>query len=66
MTEEAAVAKSRAVTYDSWLGPMRSLLRPDSEVQLRSYRSLLLGFALPLVILIVTHLGRAGRISRLA
>lgn len=63
VTDDATGSTARATISGSWRMPLKSLLRADSAVQLGSYRSLILGFALPLFILIVTHLGRTSRLG---
>jgi ABC-2 type transport system permease protein len=62
---ELSESIDRAATGNSWLNPLKVLLRADVTVQLRSYRSLFLSFALPLLVLIVTSAGgkRAAKLG---
>jgi ABC-2 type transport system permease protein len=57
VTDQLAATADRAGRQASWLNPLKVLLRADVTVQLRSYRSLFLSFALPLIVLLVTSTG---------
>jgi ABC-2 type transport system permease protein len=52
-------------TRAAWVNPLKVLLRADVTAQLRSYRSLFLSFALPLIVLVVTSAGgkRAAKLG---
>ncbi len=62
---ELSASMDPAATDASWLTPLKVLLRADITVQLRSYRSLFLSFALPLLVLIITSSGgkRAAKLG---
>ena len=57
VTEQASAATAPSTAEAAWVGPLRSLLRADVTVQMRSYRALFLSFALPLIVLFVTGTG---------
>ena len=59
------VAMDPPVTDSTWVNPLKVLLRADVTAQLRSYRSLFLSLALPLIVLVVTSSGgkRAARLG---
>jgi ABC-2 type transport system permease protein len=60
-----SASMERAAMDSSWLNPLKVLLRADITTQLRSYRSLFLSFALPILVLIVTSSGgkRAAKLG---
>lgn len=62
---ELSASMDPAAADASWLNPLKVLLRADVTVQLRSYRSLFLSFALPLLVLIITSTGgkRAAKLG---
>ncbi len=57
MTDQLSARADPAARQASWLNPLKVLLRADVTIQLRSYRSLFLSFALPLIVLLVTSTG---------
>jgi ABC-2 type transport system permease protein len=65
VTDAVSASMDRARTDVSWLNPLKVLLRADFTVQLRSYRSLFLSFALPIVVLLITSSGskRAAKLG---
>ena len=58
MTEEAALPKRRSMSAPTWASSLRVLLRADGIAQLRASQSLVLTFALPLILLVATGLGK--------
>ena len=58
MTDEVRVSERRSVTVPTWASSLKVLLRADATVQVRTSRSLVLTFALPLILLVATGLGK--------
>jgi ABC-2 type transport system permease protein len=58
VTEDVALPQRRSVAVPAWSTSLAALLRADSTVQLRTYMSLVLTFALPLILLVATGLGK--------
>lgn len=58
VTEVAVAARGRRAPLPTWSASLTALLRADVEAQLRTYRSLIITFALPLIMLLVTGAGK--------
>ena len=58
MTEGLALPQRRSVMPPTWSSSLKVLLRADSTAQMRTSQSLLLTFALPLILLVATGLGK--------
>ncbi|MHB8571912.1 MAG: ABC transporter permease [Candidatus Dormibacteria bacterium] len=58
MTDDVSPTRRRPVAVPSWSTSLRVLLRADGTAQLRTSVSLVLTFALPLILLIATGLGK--------
>ena len=58
MTDEVIRPQRRSVEAPGWSSSLKVLLRADSTAQLRTSMSLLLTFALPLILLVATGLGK--------
>jgi ABC-2 type transport system permease protein len=52
------VARSRSAAVPTWSSSLKVLLRADSTAQVRAPLSLVITFALPLILLVVTGLGK--------
>ncbi len=58
MTENVALPQPRSVAVPTWSSCLKVLLRADLTAQLRTSQSLVLTFALPLILLVATGLGK--------
>ena len=58
MTDDARVPERRSVAVPTWSSSLRVLLRADTTAQMRTSLSLVLTFALPLILLVATGLGK--------
>jgi ABC-2 type transport system permease protein len=58
VTEDVTLSQRRSVVVPTWSSSLRVLLRADSTAQVRTYLSLVLTFALPLILLVATGLGK--------
>src|SRR5258708_17924632 len=58
VTEDAALPRRRSVAVPAWSTSLTVLLRADSTAQVRTSQSLVLTFALPLILLLATGLGK--------
>jgi ABC-2 type transport system permease protein len=65
MTEAIAVSPRPRPIAVSWMGSLKILLRADITVQLRNKQSLLLTFALPMVMLVALFAGKRAAASAL-
>lgn len=58
MTDDITVAQRRSVAVPTWSSSLKVLLRADSTAQVRAPLSLVITFALPLILLVATGLGK--------
>ena len=58
MTDNVILPRRRTVAAPTWSSALRVLLRADGTAQTRNSRSLLITFALPLLLLVSTGLGK--------
>ena len=58
MTDDVTPPRRRSVTVPSWSSSLKVLLRADGTVQVRTPLSLVLTFALPLILLVASGLGK--------
>lgn len=58
MTDEITVPQRRSVAVPTWSSSLKVLLRADSTAQVRTPLSLVITFALPLILLVATGLGK--------
>lgn len=58
MTEEARAQQRRSVVVPTWSSSLKVLLRADGTAQARTPLSLVITFALPLILLVATGLGK--------
>src|SRR6202165_1629083 len=58
VTDDVILPQRRSVAAPTWSSPLKVLLRADSTAQLRTSQSLVLNFALPLILLVATGLGK--------
>ena len=58
MTDDVRVSERRSVAVPTWSSSLKVLLRADATAQLRTPFSLVLTFALPLILLVATGLGK--------
>lgn len=58
MTDDIAAPPRRAVAVPTWSSALKVLLRADVTAQLRTPLSLVITFALPLILLVATGLGK--------
>jgi len=58
VTEDVRAPERRAVPVPSWPSSLKVLLRADATAQVRAPFSLVLTFALPLILLVATGLGK--------
>ena len=60
MTDEITVPQRRSVAVPTWSSSLKVLLRADSTAQVRTPLSLVITFALPLILLVATGLGKSS------
>ncbi|HEY8737445.1 MAG TPA: ABC transporter permease [Candidatus Dormibacteraeota bacterium] len=58
MTDDITVPQRRSVAVPTWSSSLKVLLRADSTAQVRTPLSLVITFALPLILLVATGLGK--------
>jgi len=58
VTEDITLPRRRSVAVPAWSASLKVLLRADITTQLRTSMSLVLTFALPLILLVATGLGK--------
>jgi ABC-2 type transport system permease protein len=58
VTDGVILPQRRSVAAPTWSSSLKVLLRADSTAQLRTSQSLVLAFALPLILLVATGLGK--------
>ena len=58
MTDDVTVPQRRSVAVPTWSSSLKVLLRADSTAQVRTPLSLVITFALPLILLVATGLGK--------
>jgi len=58
VTDEITVPQRRSVAVPTWSSSLKVLLRADSTAQVRTPLSLVITFALPLILLVATGLGK--------
>ena len=58
MTDDVRAPQRRSVMAPTWSSSLKVLLRADSTAQVRAPLSLVITFALPLILLVVTGLGK--------
>jgi len=58
VTDDVRVSERRSVAVPTWSSSLKVLLRADATAQLRTPFSLVLTFALPLILLVATGLGK--------
>ncbi|HXJ48723.1 MAG TPA: ABC transporter permease [Candidatus Acidoferrum sp.] len=58
MTDDVRVPERRSVAVPTWSSSIRVLLRADTTAQVRAPLSLVLTYALPLILLVATGLGK--------
>ncbi len=58
MTDDVRVPERRSVTVPAWPSSLKVLLRADTTAQVRAPLSLVFTFALPLILLVATGLGK--------
>ena len=58
MTDDVRVPERLSVAVPTWSSSLKVLLRADSTAQVRTSLSLVLTFALPLILLVATGLGK--------
>ena len=58
MTEDVSVPQRRPLAVPSWRSSLKVLLRADTTAQMRTSLSVVLTFALPLILLVATGLGK--------
>lgn len=58
MTDDVRTSQRRAVAVPTWSSSLQVLLRADSTAQVRTRLSLVITFALPLILLVATGLGK--------
>lgn len=61
MTEDGTLPQRRSVTVPTWSSSLKVLLRADGTAQVRNPQSLVLTFALPLILLVATGLGKNSK-----
>jgi ABC-2 type transport system permease protein len=61
VTEDAVFPRRRSVAVPTWSSSLGVLLRADGTAQVRTSRSLVLTFALPLILLVATGLGKNSK-----
>ena len=60
MTDDVKVPQRRSVAIPTWSSALKGLLRADSTAQVRNPLSLVITFALPLILLVATGLGKSS------
>jgi ABC-2 type transport system permease protein len=58
VTDDVKIPERRSVAVPSWSSSLKVLLRADTTAQVRTPQSLVLTFALPLILLVATGLGK--------